>query len=958
MSVPGATVRLQFNRTFTLHDALTVLDYYDDLGVSHFYASPLQCARSGSMHGYDIVDYTRINPELGGIGALRRLVAALRARGMGLILDIVPNHMATRAENRWWFDVLERGRDSHYAAYFDIDWDAPGLSGKLLAPFLAAPVEQALPAMTLRYRADDGRLLIEADGRRYPLSAETYPRVLPDPGMQAMFAEASRGGAPTHEALRDVMRRSGARTGIARQLARWNDGSPRAHAAWRELLERQHYRLVCWREAAARINWRRFFNISDLIALRMDRREVFDAVHAPVFRLYAEGLIDGVRVDHIDGIADPRAYCRWLREGLEKAGTERAPADAGAYTVVEKILAHDEAFRADWGVAGTTGYDFMDQSSAVLHDEDGRNALDALWRELGGETDFAEMARDTRHEAANTAFAADLDRFIRAWCAARRTDDDRPVPELDVLREAAVLLLEQFDVYRTYIEPGNVPDADREHLTSAATRAAAQVGPAQRKTLTDLLRCLLDTTPAAPARTALLCRFQQLTPAIAAKAIEDTAFYRYGRLLSRNEVGADPARLALSRSDFHTACGSRLAHTPDAMLATATHDHKRGEDVRARLAVLTELAESWSDALRGWRAANAPLRGMVDGSPAPRATDEAMLLETIAGSWPLELRADDADGLHVFAERLAGWQLKALREAKQATRWSDPNLAYESACKDYLHAALAPGRPALGAMHRFVERIAPAGVLNGLGMTVLRLTTPGVPDLYQGCDYWDLSLVDPDNRRAVDYTARRASLAAMHTQDMAALLRDWGSGRIKQTLIARLLRWRARHPEPLHRGTYRPLRAQGPLARQVIAFTRGDGAASVIVIVTRLATRYLDDGLPRIAPAHWSDTRVRVGREDGAYRDLFTARVIRSENGAIALRDALALLPVAVLVRDQGPRHTLAHQAGDAVTADVRDDCRSEIQARSQYVHRMFTPADAEWTPVHSALSPSVHSLP
>ncbi|HJT96882.1 MAG TPA: malto-oligosyltrehalose synthase [Rhodanobacteraceae bacterium] len=840
MSVPRATVRLQFHRDFTLDDARAVVDYYADLGISHLYASPLTAARPGSPHGYDVIDYETINPELGGMDALRRLASALRGRNMGIVLDIVPNHMAASPHNRWWNDVLLHGRASAYADHFDIDWDVPDaeLRGRVLAPVLGEPLDIALGSM--RLDRDAAAAFIETGGGRFPVAPGTLGELTP-----ADCDGSSRSG-------RDNLR---------------------------ALLSRQHYLLAYWREAATRINWRRFFEIGDLVATRMDRVHVFEAAHRLVFRLFGDGLIDGVRVDHVDGIADPRAYCGRLRRGLEQArhdGDTRVP-----YIVVEKILATGERLRADWHVAGTTGYDFMDQCAALLHDARGAPALDALWSELDG-TDFADCAREARREVAASAFPADIDRVLRCWH--RESGGGRAeAADVETRRRALHALLEHFVRYRTYLEPGRADGEQRAVLDEAIARATAEADGAVSAALSQLRTALIAGDANAP----LLRRFQQLTSPVAAKAVEDTAFYRYGRLISRNEVGSNPARLAASPDEFHADCADRAAALPAALLATATHDHKRGEDVRARLAVVSELASEWREAVHRLRAASADLGS---GADVPLPADEYMLYQTIVGAWPPDLAADDEPAVKDFVERIAAWQQKALREAKRRTRWTDPDPRYERACTGFLRALFDRSRPALGELERFARRIAPAGAVNGLVQALLRSTAPGVPDLYQGCDYWDLSLVDPDNRRAVDHAARRESL---RDDDVLARSAHWRDGRVKQALLARVLRHRAREPALFAQGSYAPLAIEGPLAAHAIAFRRERDGAHAIVLAARHVAALVDDRL-RIDADAWDGTCVRAP-DGGRLVDVVSGRTF-DVAAAIPLEEAFAALPLALLV--------------------------------------------------------------
>jgi (1->4)-alpha-D-glucan 1-alpha-D-glucosylmutase len=858
MTLPRATLRLQFCRTFTLDDAAARVDAFAALGVSHVYASPLLRARAGSAHGYDVVDPDAVSPELGGIDALRRLVARLRERDMGLVLDIVPNHMAASEENPWWFDVLEHGRASRYAGFFDVDWTSPlpGLHGKVLAPYLATPLDEALARM--RLVAAGGRVLLEVDGRRYPLA----PQSPDEPALARACAQAR---------------------------AQPDAGAQPDPATLRALLARQHYVLADWREAPRRLNWRRFFDITDLVALRVERDEVFEAVHARVLALYAEGLIDGVRVDHVDGLADPERYCRTLRARLDAAQAARPAALQGPpYLVVEKILAEGEQLPRSWRTHGTTGYDFMDQSAALLHDARGAAALDALWSGLGGAVDFdAAYALPARREVLSGALQADLERMAAAWQAADGADaSERP------LRQAAAMrLAEHLRGYRTYFTAERAPASDRRRLAQAAMRARDGADAPLAAAVAALREGFMTVPAQADARVrrwSWVGAFQQLTPAVAAKALEDTAFYRYGRLLSRNEVGSDPSRLALPCAAFHAACRLRQRRTPHAMLAVSTHDHKRGADARARLAVLSELPQRWAAFVRAAREANAALRRPAGAVDAPDPIDEYLLLQTLVGAWPPDLDAGDADALDRFVERVLAWQRKALREAKRRTSWTSPDAAYEEACAAYLRAALSPRHAFLAALARFVGEIAPAGALNGLALAALHLAVPGVPDVYQGCVGWDHTLVDPDNRRAVEHRGDAPPA------DPAALLADWRSGAIKRHVVMTLLEARRRDPALLRDGSYHPVRVDGARRRQVVAFERRHAERRLVVAAARLSARLVGTE-PHVAPTHWQGTSIAIA--PGRYLDLLSGRTLDVAAGGAPLREVLAALPVAALLR-------------------------------------------------------------
>jgi malto-oligosyltrehalose synthase len=865
-SPPRATMRLQFHKGFTFDDAARQVEYLDALHVSHLYASPILSARPGSMHGYDVFDPTKVNPELGGEEGYRRLVAALRRLGLGIIVDIVPNHMAViGADNVWWRDVLQNGQASAYAKYFDIDW-APAdetLRGKVLLPFLGRPYGEALR---------EGEISVghDAAGDRY----------------EARYFDHA---FPLSPKCRQALEQLG--------LDAFNAPNREAHARLHALLEAQHYRLAWWQSANDAINWRRFFEINELAALRVEDEEVFEATHATLFRLFAEGLIDGFRVDHIDGLADPRGYCRRLRGRLDELA-ERRPQGAPRrpYIVVEKILATGERLPQDWGCDGTSGYDFMNEAASVLHDPAGEAALNMLWASVSGRSaHFVDEEERSRREMLERAFAGQFDaavavlhRLSHAEIAAR--DVGAPA-----LRRALAEILVHLRAYRTYGDP----QIDHSILDAAVAGAKRTCLRRDRAVVERLAAWLGGGKAAAGAealQTEAVRRFQQLSAPLAAKAVEDTAFYRYGRLLSRLDVGFDAARLAISVPEFHEACAARLRQFPDTMLATATHDHKRGEDVRARLAVLSELATEWASKARHWIEASAPLRHRFENGLAPTRADIAILLQTIVGAWPLALGVDDAEGLAEFASRVADWQLKALREAKLATDWVSPDEAYEAAAHGFVTGLFAGEPPGLLAdIASFAQRIAPAGAVNGLTQTLLKLTTPGVPDTYQGAEFWDFSLVDPDNRRPVDFDVRREALSRQ--APMAELAGDWRSARIKQAVIRSALALRHRRPELFARGDYAPLTVEGPQADHLIAFSRRLGDAFAVVIVCRLPSRLVEaEGI--VVPSDaWNGTCVRLPPQmvNASVRDALTDEECAFAVPEVPVATILNWLPAALL---------------------------------------------------------------
>ena len=880
---PRALARLQLHAGFTLDDAAAQVGYYSKLGISHLYASPLLAARPGSNHGYDVIDCHRINPELGGEPALRRLVAQLRAHGMGLVLDIVPNHMFAGPGNAWWMDVLRLGRASHRADYFDIDWRSPDplAHGHVLLPILGKPYAQALRDGDVRLQYGEAGFALHVHDIALPLSPPTA---------QAL----ERAGEPAPV--------------LAAHAAAREAGFARLHA----LVQAQHYRLASWKLASDMVDYRRFFDINELAGLRMDRTRVFEDCHALVFKLYAEGLIDGLRIDHVDGLADPHRYCRQLRHRLRRLQRQRpAGAPPGpAYLVVEKILAEGELLRGTWRTDGTTGYEFMDQAGALLHDAAGEGMLTELWQAMSGErADFAAVARAARRQILVDSFEAELDRTARALFEAARADVSTRDASLPAIRRVLVELLVHFPVYRTYAG-GLGRDADDEAVFQQAyDRARHHVRIEDRELLAEVSAWLGGQSPRGlppgrvrRARERAMTIFQQATSPMAAKAVEDTACYRYGRLLSRNEVGADPGRLELDIAGFHALCAERANGYPHNLLATATHDHKRGEDARARLAVLSQasVVATWAGTVVRWRDHNARLRLRVDGVPAPSPADEYMLYQSLVGAWPLQLEPGDAQGVQAFAGRVAQWQRKALREAKCRSRWTQPNEPYEDACGSFLGALLDPAHGFVVELHAFVQRIAAAGAANGLLQTVLRLTTPGVPDTYQGTEFWDFSLVDPDNRRPVDFDAREIALE--HAASWHELLQGWRSGCLKQRVIRELLQLRLRHASLFAQGDYHALAVAIPgrqACDRLLAFQRAlDGYAVTVLALRHTAQVLLDARTPcwdaaSTAALLPSGTRVH-GLSPGRYRNVLGDGEVRV-GGELDPSAWLAPLPVAVL---------------------------------------------------------------
>ncbi|QRY77865.1 malto-oligosyltrehalose synthase [Pseudomonas sp. PDNC002] len=897
-----ATLRLQFHHAFTLDDVLPWLDYFARLGISHLYASPLLAAQPGSLHGYDAVDPTRISDELGGEAALRRLVAGLRQNGMGLIVDTVANHMRIGAANPWWQDVLEWGLDSPYAHFFDIRWqsDDPLLDQQVLLPCLGEDYidEVTHGRIRLDYDAASGRFLLRYGEQRFPLCPSSYGMILCHTDSPALlelaprFVELHRHPLARHLA-------QGLCQQVAAQLA--NDGvRERLLAAYRDdwrslhrLIEQQSYRLANWRVAADDINWRRFFDINELVGLRAEHPDVFAASHACLLRLMDEGLIDGLRIDHVDGLADPRGYCRRLWR-----------ATAGAPVYVEKILAPGERLPADWKVRGTTGYDFMNQVSQLQHDAAGEPQLRHLWREFSGRhEDFAMEVRQARERVLGSLFAGDLEGLSQQlWHIARFDLASRDIP-LGSIRRALHQLLAAFPVYRTYAGALERSAQDRHFFSQALEQARHSLEQNDWRTLEWLDRLLggepLRAVPPGALRQLrrlALDRFQQLTPPIAAKSLEDTACYRSAMALGRNDVGFDPQTLGGDAHAFHRACQDRQRDFPQALLATATHDHKRGEDNRARLAVISERSEWFAEQVWGWWKLAAPLRRQLPSGPAPSGGDELILYQCLLGSWPLDLSVDDESGLRAFHARLEQWQRKAIREAKLDSDWSAPNEAYEQVCGDFLGAILLEdrGAPLRRAIAEAAQALMPAGALNALAQCVLRNTTPGVPDLYQGCELWDFSLVDPDNRRVPDFAAHEALLDG--APDWPALLRGWRDGRIKQALLAHALGLRKRWPALFAQGDYLPLEVRGEHAARVVAFARAHAGQHLLVVVPRCGAALLGaSAVPHIPAEGWRDTRLHLPASLAAIRWSGLAGPVDPHDGEPRLAELLRDTPVNIL---------------------------------------------------------------
>ncbi len=869
MRIPRCTYRVQLNAGFTFDDLTARLPYLHGLGVSDCYCSPVFRATPGSRHGYDVCDYDLVNPELGGEAGLRRLAAGLRAHEMGLLLDFVPNHMGIAGPfNRWWRDVLENGPASAYATFFDIDWNDGAGPGRVFAPLLPDHYGVLLEQGKLRLVHEDGELTLLHEQTRLPLRPESYA---------AIFRAIAPAGAGELRARADfktrVAREPEARAALEDYLARLNGtpGEPGSFDALDRLIESQHYRLTRWQAGTHGTNYRRFFAIDTLVGLRMEDARVFAESHTRLGGLIREGVVTGLRIDHIDGLRDPEAYLERL-QGLAVGALsgDGASVPDGIYVLVEKILAAGESLPASWATAGTSGYEFTGQLAGLFTERRSEAEFDAIHGEFTGRREcFDAVVRDKKRLILAEMFANTV--FSLAQSLAAHVHIDRRWRDLTPTELSAAIgeLIAGFRVYRTYRREATVTPEDRaeiEHAASAAIANNPRIEPRIVRFVRDVL--LGDyPEPAAIAAHREAMRdwamtFQQYTGAVTAKAVEDTAYYTYNRLVALNEVGGAPEAFGGDVAEFHRLNQARARRGPHTLLATSTHDTKMSEDVRARLYALSEIPDEWRAWLAEWSVVNAGHKTRVGGQFAPDADEEYRLYQMLLGAWPLAVGATEAGaGLNdVFRERIAGYLRKAVSEAKVNTSIVHANEPWLAACDRFVAAALAEDGDFVARFRPAAARLARLGAINSLSQVVLKLTAPGVPDLYQGNEGWDFSLVDPDNRREVDYAALQ-SLAA-RGQDgapgaWAALLARWETGEIKLAVTRRLLRFRRERPELFRAGDYTPLELTGGYAGNAVAYLRESKADRLLVIVPRLTARL---AWPPVG-AVWADTRVRLDAE-------------------------------------------------------------------------------------------------
>lgn len=951
--IPASTYRIQFNHRFTFAQAAEVVSYLSLLGVGDCYASPILAARPGSLHGYDVTDQSRLNPELGTEDDFQRFAGSLRDRGMGLLLDIVPNHMCvTHPDNTWWWDVLEDGPGSAYAQYFDVDWAPPKeeLANKVLLPMLGEQYGRVLENQEIRVVYEQGWFRAVYGGMHLPLAPRSW-RLILEPAL-ARLREAS---GDTHEDVlelesiltalsylplrtesdalkvkerhreKEIIRRrlanltppgSRALAAVDESVRRINGslGDPGSFDGLEQLLAEQAYRLSYWRVAADEINYRRFFDINDLASIRVEDQAVFAAVHERVLDFVRGGLVTGFRVDHPDGLFDPEKYFLDLQKACRSA---QPGGDERFFVVAEKIVIGDEELRP-WAIEGTTGYGFLNYLNGLFVDVTQKRLFDRQYRAFTGWTDsYDDLIYESKRLILQVSMSSELNVLARRLD--RISEEHRWSRDftLENLRDALREVIACFPIYRTYVRSDAAsPGAEDERHIRAAIAAAKRRNPAFDESVFDFIQSVLlledpaGLTAAQHAeRRLFVMRLQQFTGPVMAKGLEDTAFYRYCPLASLNEVGGDPRSFGVSAGFFHGKSAIRQASWPAALLATSTHDTKRSEDVRARINALSEIPSQWFDAVREWQALNRGYKTIVAGAEAPSANEEYLIYQTLIGTWP---EKPMSVGEHTnYVCRIQEYVEKALREAKIHSSWVSPNTAYESAVRHFVAAIAEPGQgnKFLEQFRRFQRPIERAGISNSLSQVLIKIASPGVPDFYQGSELWNYSLVDPDNRRPVDFARRCALLRQLDEEEQrrggaslaSELFNNPADGRVKLFVTSRALRFRQAHHALFLEGKYIPLRAAGAQRRRVIGFARTLGNETVIAAAGRFFLRLHPSGGPSVGAEAWGESALLLPRSvtGERYRDVLTgcdieAKVVGGRR-LLPLASVFSRLPVALL---------------------------------------------------------------
>jgi (1->4)-alpha-D-glucan 1-alpha-D-glucosylmutase len=966
---PLATYRLQLRKEFGFDAAASVLRYLADLGVSDLYTSPILQAAPGSVHGYDVIDHGSINTELGGAEGYERMSAALRDAGLGHVLDIVPNHMGLGSGNALWLDLLENGPASQAAKFFDVEWNPvkEELAGKVLVPVLGDRYGAVLERGEIQLELHEGAFRIRYYDQVFPVNPRSYGHILShridvlekELGrsefldelksivfvLQKMPSRTEQDPARQEErrrekevAKRRVATLCAGSTAVRRHLEEnvrifnGTPGKPRSFDLLDDLLDAQVYRLAHWRVSSEEINYRRFFDINSLAAIRMEDPEVFETAHRIPLRLLAQGKVDGLRVDHPDGLAYPRRYFGLLQEAhilqrakaraekrrlswetLEGAVREelRESEDPRLvrplYVVAEKILGRTETLPGGWRVAGTTGYDFLNALNGIFVARENAEKLDRIYaRFIHGEIDFPELVYQKKKQVLYTAMASEMNLLARQLN--RISEENRWTRDftLYALRSALIEVIACFPVYRSYIEEaGHVDERDRNYILQAVA-CAKRHNPAENASIYDFIADILLQKFAAyvaeaerPAQHAFALKLQQMFGPVMAKGLEDTAFYVYNRLVSLNEVGGEPEHFGNTVESFHESGKLRAQQWPRSLLATATHDTKRGEDIRVRIDALSELPEEWRKTAIAFARRTEALRREVDGRMAPDRNEQMLLLQTLIGAWPARM-----EDLPALRDRLVQYMIKAAKEAKVNTSWIQEDQRWEDALRGYLEAlfALPLRHPLWKGLQPFAERVAAIGMHNSLSQVLLKIASPGVPDFYQGTELWDLSLVDPDNRRPVDFEVRRRVLDEVRASSLspAALAKElygsWEDGRIKLFLTYAGLQARKSLPGAFAGGGYVPLQPEGQRAANLCAFARTGPAGELAVAVAPRLVAGLLDG-PRLRAEKFEGTAVPVPglRPGDTLRDALTGEERAVSERGLAVDQLFSTLPVALL---------------------------------------------------------------
>ncbi|MDH3443041.1 MAG: malto-oligosyltrehalose synthase [Deltaproteobacteria bacterium] len=970
MRIPVATYRLQFHKDFGFAQANDIVDYLHELGISDVYASPIFKARVGSMHGYDVVDHGQIDPALGGEDAFEAFTAALNTRGLGLILDIVPNHMGIgETSNAWWMDVLENGPSSSYANYFDIDWQPvnPHLENKVLLAILEDQYGIVLEDGKLRLAYEEGAFFVYYYDTKLPIAPRTYGAVLErrlnslienlgkdNPTVlefQSILTAISHLPPRTEmdpEKLeerrreKEVIKRRIAtlyqlsaevREAIDLSVTEFNGkvGEPQSFDLLDRLMDEQAYRLAFWRVAGEEINYRRFFDINELAAIRTETAEVFHTTHQLILRFLAEGKATGLRVDHPDGLWDPAAYFQQLQQSYISLGTQSSQDELSnattaqnaktttrrpLYIVAEKILAKGESLPEDWAVAGTTGYDFLAQVNGIFVRRASHRAFDKIYGDfVGFKSNYSDLVNSRKKMIMLVSLASEINSLSHQLDRISERNRHYRDFTLNSLTFAIREVIACLSVYRTYANAskGSVSETDQKYI-DAAVEEAKRRNPRTARSLFDFIKDTLQlkNLPRFHEQERqhiidFVMHLQQVTGPVMAKAVEDTSFYIYNRLVSLNEVGGEPQHFGLSLEDFHRQNISRRRHWPHSMLASSTHDTKRSEDVRARINLLSEIPADWRAVVTRWSRMNAAAKTEIGGQPAPDANDEYLFYQSLLGIWPSD--SLNAEELENIRERITAYMQKAIKEAKVHTSWVNPNEAYDQALENFVRQVLVTGADDgfLSDFAKFQKLIAYGGMLNSLSQTLLKTAAPGVPDFYQGTELWDLSLVDPDNRRPVDYGKRRDWLAEIkrrESEDRSALLRDllahWQDGKSKLYLVYKALNFRRAHHALFRDGDYVSLTVSGALKEHICAFARTHENTAVLVIVPRLTQALVDPEGPALRAEIWRDTSLMLPRGFAPrWHHLFTGEEIETAHdgrtGTLPLSTVLADFPVALL---------------------------------------------------------------